>query len=209
MDKKESYLQKLFEKREKVQASVPSLSPQKDLTDLLEEIVIAFPPGCFCPPPQQTITQIKNALNDLLIWSTSAPISNSLKLELQNAINAVKNQLDTNPFSCCDTIQALQAFVFVLIKVIDQPLVGIPFKVHLQNLTQQLQALFSSYIACLACEPGPTGSTGPGKAAYVTNNGDNTVSIVDLTTNSIAGSISGFSVPLGITLTPDGLTAYV
>ncbi|PGS49231.1 40-residue YVTN family beta-propeller, partial [Bacillus cereus] len=132
---------------------------KKDLEDILEELVAAFPPGCFCPPSSQTIIQIKNALNDLLVWSTSAPISSSLKLKLQAASNAVKNQLDANPFSCCDTIKALQGFEFVLLKVIDQPLVGILFKVHLQNLAQQLQALFSGYIACLACEPGPTGPT--------------------------------------------------
>ncbi|PGU89243.1 collagen-like triple helix repeat-containing protein [Bacillus cereus] len=88
-------------------------------------------------------------------------MSSSLKLKLQDASNAVKNQLDANPFSCCDTIKALQAFEFVLLKVIDQPLVGIPFTVHLQNLAQQLQAIFADYIACLACEPGPTGPQGP------------------------------------------------
>ncbi|PEV68048.1 40-residue YVTN family beta-propeller, partial [Bacillus cereus] len=81
---------------------------KKDLEDILEELVAAFPPGCFCPPSSQTIIQIKNALNDLLVWSTSAPISSSLKLKLQAASNAVKNQLDANPFSCCDTIKALQ-----------------------------------------------------------------------------------------------------
>ncbi|HDX9614531.1 TPA: hypothetical protein ROY01_005726 [Bacillus toyonensis] len=152
--KKENYLQKLLGKRVKAQSADDSLQKNKDLDDILEELVAAFPSGCFCPPSQQTITQIENALNNLLIWSTSAPISPSLRLQLQNAINAVKAQLDANPFSCCDTIKALQAFAFVLLQVIDQPLVGIPFKVHLQNLAQQLQALFADYIACLACETG-------------------------------------------------------
>ncbi|PFK18134.1 YncE family protein [Bacillus cereus] len=122
----------------------------------------------------------------------------------------MKNQLDANPFSCCNTIKALEAFQFVLLQVIDQPLVGITSKVHLQNLTQQLQARFSGYIACLACEPGPTGPTGPTElTAYVTNYNNNTVSIVNLGTNSITGSISGFNGPTGLDITPDGLVAYV
>ncbi|MEW9576396.1 hypothetical protein U9K47_13435, partial [Bacillus toyonensis] len=156
--KKEELLQRLFPyKRETVDATNLSVNLIGSLTDIVENLVVAFPSGCFCPPSQQTITQIKNALNDLLIWSTSAPISISLRIQLQNAINAVKNQLEAHPFSCCNMIQTLQAFVFVLLQVIDQPLVGIPFTVHLQNLTQQLQARFSGYLACLACEPGPTG----------------------------------------------------
>ncbi|PEQ57498.1 40-residue YVTN family beta-propeller, partial [Bacillus cereus] len=52
--------------------SKESLFPPS-LDDILGDLVAAFPPGCFCPPSQLTITQIKNALNDLLIWSTSAP----------------------------------------------------------------------------------------------------------------------------------------
>ncbi|MDT3496652.1 hypothetical protein NLU03_20095 [Bacillus toyonensis] len=145
-----------------------------------------------------SITQIENELNDVLVWSTSAPISNSLKLELQNAINAIKNQLDTTPFSCCNTIKALEAFQFALVQMIDQPLVGIPVKVHLQNLTQQLQARFSDYKACLACGPGPTRPT---KAtAYVTNFRNDTVSIVDLTTNTIIPpTMTGFP-PTGIAI---------
>ncbi|PFF91715.1 YncE family protein, partial [Bacillus cereus] len=37
----------------------------------------------------------------------------------------------------------------------------------------------------------------------------NTVSIVNLTTQAIIGTISGFNSPFGIALSPDGLTAYV
>ncbi|MEH7220945.1 YncE family protein, partial [Bacillus toyonensis] len=203
--KKEQLLRNLFPQGvNQVDSTDNNANLILSLSDILENLIEAFPTSCFCPPSQQTITQIKNELNSLLIWSTSAPISNSLKLELQNAINAIKNQLDVNPFSCCDTIQVLQAFVFVLLQVIDQPLVGIPFKVHLQNVVQQLQALFTGYIACLACRPEPAGSF-----AYVTNFDDVTVSIVDLTTNSITGSISGFNAPVRIALSPDELTAYV
>ncbi|PGO70451.1 hypothetical protein CN980_20795 [Bacillus cereus] len=158
--KKENYLQKLLGKRAKAQSADDSLQKKKDLDDILEDLVAAFPEGCFCPPTPETVTQIETALNALLVWSTSAPISSSLKMKLQDAINDVKDQLDADPFSCCDTIKALEVFEFVLLQVIDQPLVGIPFKVHLQNLAQQLQALFAEYIACLACTPGPTEPTG-------------------------------------------------
>ncbi|MBD2794741.1 hypothetical protein, partial [Xenorhabdus szentirmaii] len=103
---------------------------------------------------------IKNALNDLLIWSTAAPISTSLKLQLQNAINEVKNQLDANPFSCCDTIQALELLETVLSKVLGALQIGTSQQVTILILLQQLQSLFAGYIACLACEPGPTGATG-------------------------------------------------
>ncbi|WP_141540829.1 proprotein convertase P-domain-containing protein [Bacillus cereus] len=133
------------------QSADDSLPKKKDLADILEELVAAFPPGCFCPPSQQTITQIENALNDLLVWSTSAPISSSLKLELQDAINAVKAQLDTNPFSCCDAIKALQALELTLSKVVSALPPG--QQLHLLGLLQQLQALFVGYLACLACEP--------------------------------------------------------
>jgi YVTN family beta-propeller protein len=49
-----------------------------------------------------------------------------------------------------------------------------------------------------------------GKTAYVTNSNDNTVSVIDVKTNSVTGSpITGFISPLGINITPDGKTAYV
>ncbi|WP_180230382.1 Gly-Xaa-Xaa repeat protein [Bacillus cereus] len=159
MDKKENYLQKLLGKRAAAQTADDSLQKKKDLEDILEDLVAAFPSGCFCPPSQQTITQIENALNDLLIWSTCAHISNSLKLELQNAINAVKSQLDANPFSCCDTIKALEALEVVLSEVVSALPPG--QQLHVRALLQQLDATFDGYIACLACEPGPQGNTGP------------------------------------------------
>ncbi|MGX5576375.1 proprotein convertase P-domain-containing protein, partial [Bacillus toyonensis] len=52
-------------------------------------------------------------------------------------------------------------------QVIDHPLVGIPFKLHLLNLVQQLQALFVGYLACLACEEEPTGPCGPNPAIII------------------------------------------
>ncbi|PGM87789.1 hypothetical protein CN958_28630, partial [Bacillus cereus] len=142
--KKEELLQQLFtRKMETADATNLPVNPVGSLTDILKKLVAAFPPGCFCPPSQQTITQIKSALNDLLIWSTSAPISISLKLELQNAINAVKNQLDANPFSCCETIQALESLEIVLSKVLGALQIGTSQQVTILILLQQLQSLFA------------------------------------------------------------------
>ncbi|EEM68548.1 MULTISPECIES: hypothetical protein [Bacillus cereus group] len=124
------------------------------LADILEDLIASFPSGCFCLPSQQTITKIKDALDSLLIWITSALISNSLKLELQAAINAVRNQLDANPFSCCDTIKAFGVLELVLSKVVTVLSLG-----TLLNLLQQLGAIFDGYIACLACEPEPNEPT--------------------------------------------------
>ncbi|MGG5742077.1 hypothetical protein [Bacillus cereus group sp. IBL03679] len=164
----ESYLQGLLKKRANLQSNANSLHPPKNLEDILEELVVAFPSGCFCPPSQQTITQIENALNDLLVWSTCAPICNNLKLELQDTINAVQNQLDANPFSCCATIMALQALEVVLNQVLAALQLGRSQQTNLLTLLQQLQALFAGYIACLACEPGATGPAGITGATGVT-----------------------------------------
>ncbi|PEE34472.1 hypothetical protein CON59_20295, partial [Bacillus cereus] len=101
------------EKNKDISAKESLLPPS--LADILEDLIDAFPSECFCPPTQQTKTQIKNALNDLLLWSVSAPISSGLRVQLQTAINTVKSQLDASPFSCCDTITALQRFEFVLL----------------------------------------------------------------------------------------------
>jgi YVTN family beta-propeller protein len=49
-----------------------------------------------------------------------------------------------------------------------------------------------------------------GKTAYVTNSFSNTVSVIDVKTNSVTGSpITGLTEPFGINITPNGKTAYV
>lgn len=48
-----------------------------------------------------------------------------------------------------------------------------------------------------------------GTKAYVTNSGSSTVTIIDLTTNTVAGTIGGFDGPSGLVITPDGNHAYV
>ena len=48
-----------------------------------------------------------------------------------------------------------------------------------------------------------------GTKAYVTNSNSTTVTIIDLTTNTVTGTIGGFDGPSGLVITPDGTQAYV
>jgi YVTN family beta-propeller protein len=48
-----------------------------------------------------------------------------------------------------------------------------------------------------------------GTKAYVTNSNSTTVSIIDLATNKVTGTIGGFDGPSGLVITPDGRHAYV
>lgn len=48
-----------------------------------------------------------------------------------------------------------------------------------------------------------------GTKAYVTNSNSDTVTIIDIATNTVAGAIYGFDGPSGLVITPDGNTAYV
>ena len=48
-----------------------------------------------------------------------------------------------------------------------------------------------------------------GTKAYVTNSGSTTVTIVDIASNTVSGTITGFDGPSGFVISPDGTTAYV
>lgn len=48
-----------------------------------------------------------------------------------------------------------------------------------------------------------------GTKAYVTNSNSTTVTIIDIPTNTVAGTIDGFDGPSGFVITPDGTRAYV
>jgi YVTN family beta-propeller protein len=48
-----------------------------------------------------------------------------------------------------------------------------------------------------------------GTKAYVTNSNSTTISIIDIATNKIIGTINGFNGPSGMVITPDGRRAYV
>ncbi len=51
--------------------------------------------------------------------------------------------------------------------------------------------------------------TPDGKSAFVTNLGDNTVSVIDTETDSVITTVSVGSYPRGLAVTPDGSRAYV
>ncbi|PHF80125.1 hypothetical protein COI63_35850, partial [Bacillus toyonensis] len=68
--------------------------------------------------------------------------------------------LDADPFSCCESMQALEDLYVVLVEIVRALNLGIPQRLELMSLLQQFQGIISRYIACLACEPGPTGPTG-------------------------------------------------
>ncbi|PEA00628.1 40-residue YVTN family beta-propeller, partial [Bacillus cereus] len=84
-----------------------------------------------------------------IVWSSDAPISDDLKQELQNASNAIKEQLDADPFSCCGALQALQELLIVLGKVVRELDVEVYPQGILLVILQILQSIFSSYITCL------------------------------------------------------------
>ncbi len=48
-----------------------------------------------------------------------------------------------------------------------------------------------------------------GTKAYVTNSNSTTVTVIDLATNTVIGTIGGFDGPSGLVITPDGTRAYV
>lgn len=48
-----------------------------------------------------------------------------------------------------------------------------------------------------------------GTKAYVANSAGSTITIIDIATNTVLGTITGFDGPSGMVITPDGLTAYV
>ncbi len=48
-----------------------------------------------------------------------------------------------------------------------------------------------------------------GTIAYVTNSYSTTITIIDIATNNVVGTINGFNGPSGMVITPDGTRAYV
>lgn len=48
-----------------------------------------------------------------------------------------------------------------------------------------------------------------GTKAYITNSGGSTISIIDIATNQVTGTITGFDLPSGMVIHPNGTAAYV
>ncbi|PGQ23097.1 YncE family protein [Bacillus thuringiensis] len=200
----QEYLKSLLIRLKNLQCIKLSPYKQNNLDDLLENLISVLSIDCFCAPSQQTIRRLKNALNAILSWSILAPISFSLKADLQAALSSLKNQLQSEHFSCCATIKAFQVLELVLIKIINQPLGGSRNKYKLQILLQQLQGIITQYLICITCELGPTESL-----LYISNRGDNTVKIFDLNKNTIIDSVSGFNDPNEIAISSDNSKAYI
>ncbi|OUB11268.1 hypothetical protein BK708_29670 [Bacillus thuringiensis serovar yunnanensis] len=174
--KKEKYLQKMLGKYEALQSAEDTPKNQQNLDDILENLIQAFPAGCFCPPSQATINNLSLNLLVLSAWATFAPISVALRLKLKAAIMKVLDELHADPFSCCDTIKTLQELVSILLEVVQEMNIGTPQRLELFLLVQRLDSVIDGYIACLACEPGPAGPQGatgePGPAGAIGATGE-------------------------------------
>jgi len=57
--------------------------------------------------------------------------------------------------------------------------------------------------------PSSLSAAAAGSRAYVTNNTDNTVSVIDTATNTVTATIAVGSLPYGVAVSPDGSHAYV
>ncbi|TKI78257.1 YncE family protein, partial [Bacillus mycoides] len=179
---------------------------KKDLDDLLKDLIQAFPTGCLCPPnpSADTITQLQVAFDALLLWSTSAPIPSDLKIQLQDAIHDVKTKLEAASFSCCDTLQSLQALLRVLTTIVNKlGLLNLLQKVKLLGLLQELQAIVTQSFSCLTCDKET------GKFAYVANSGSDTVSVIDTSSNTVVATVPVEVAPHGIAVSPDETFVYV
>ena len=70
----------------------------------------------------------------------------------------------------------------------------------------------NTVVATIPVGKSPTGIiavTPDGTKVYVTNQGDNSVSVIDTTTNTVIAIVTGVIEPAGVAVTPDGTRAYV
>jgi YVTN family beta-propeller protein len=75
---------------------------------------------------------------------------------------------------------------------------------NLTNNTLEQTVSDSSFNAPYTVTINPSGTK-----AYVTNSGSTTVTIIDIATHTVSGTIDGFNGPSGFAITPDGNYAYV
>ena len=61
----------------------------------------------------------------------------------------------------------------------------------------------------VGCSPAGVAFTPNSERAYVTNRGDNTVTVINVADDTFVGSITVGSLPEGVAITPDGAKAYV
>lgn len=90
---------------------------------------------------------------------------------------------------------------------------GLPFgdTVSVLNLTNNTlyKTIVLDQTSTDSLEPYTVTINPAGTKAYVTNSNNTTISIIDIATNTVAGTIGGFDGPSGMVITPDGNTAYV
>lgn len=86
---------------------------------------------------------------------------------------------------------------------------GVPSGDGVSVLNLQTNTLETTIIDSSFNEPYTITINPSGTKAYVTNSNAATVSIIDLSTNLVTGTISGFDGPSGFAITPDGNFAYV
>lgn len=79
--------------------------------------------------------------------------------------------------------------------------------VSVLNLTNNL--LETTITSPVFNEPYTVTMNPAGTTAYVTNSNSTTISIINVATNTVTGTIGGFDGPSGMVITPDGATAYV
>ncbi|MHA2896380.1 YncE family protein [Bacillus cereus] len=129
------------------------------------------------------------------------PISFELKIFLQKSI---RNLQTHNLFSNRHMLQSLEDLNRVLLIISNQlDDNSLPQKVKLQGLLQELQIFYLSYATLLSQETPSTFT------AYVTNAQDNTVSVIDTSTNTVIHTILLNTNPGYIAIHPNGKIAYV
>lgn len=130
------------------------------------------------------------------------PISFELKIFLQKSI---RNLQTHNLFSNRHMLQSLEDLNRVLLMISNQlDNNSLPQKVKLQGLLQELQIFCLSYATLLSQETPSTFT------AYVTNAQDNTVSVIDTSTNTVKSNpIPVGTKPMALAITPDGKSVYV
>jgi YVTN family beta-propeller protein len=68
------------------------------------------------------------------------------------------------------------------------------------------RGVFALVVAVAALAPAPGAIA---QNAYLTNSGDNTVSVIDVATNAVVGSVTVGTEPADVAIVPDGTRAYV
>ncbi len=86
---------------------------------------------------------------------------------------------------------------------------GIPGGSTVSVLDLETNKLTKSIVDASFNEPYTITINADGTKVYVTNSNSTTITIIDIATNAVIGTITGFDGPSGMVITPDGKRAYV